>query len=281
MDLKFGRPSEQFSGGLSASPGSLALYYLSFGFMTVLWECWEGKPWSNSQLLLKWGEGSACWSSGAINYQEWFMADRPCHQLYLSAVFWKGTNEPLHQRALIGYNCGFCSVSRSVCCSSGRLPRSPVVNKNVIPCRWEIPFSLCLLENLQVQSIPPWRQSGWAFSLHRLNFRALRWEGCSSSFHPWQPALLSQITCSQAERMLLFQCCPSMQLQEARTPGRCVWTETPAQWGQEVTAAPKALLALRLTDIAHLAIKITLSAFIFGTELLKSSCMKTCLLGMQ
>lgn len=39
MDLSFGRPSEQCSGGLSASPESLALYYLSFGLTTVLWEC--------------------------------------------------------------------------------------------------------------------------------------------------------------------------------------------------------------------------------------------------
>lgn len=88
-------------------------------------------------------------------------------------------------------------------------------------------------------------------------------------------------TCSQADWMPLFQCCPSLQLQEAGRPGRCVGMGAPAQKGQEVTAAPKALLALRLTDITHLAIKITLSAFIFRTELLKCSCMKTCLLGMQ
>lgn len=76
------------------------------------------------------------------------MADRPCHRLRLSAVFCKGTNEPLHHSSLIGYNCEFCSVSRSVLCSSGRLPRSPVVNKNVIPCVCEPPFSLYLVENL-------------------------------------------------------------------------------------------------------------------------------------
>lgn len=42
-----------------------------------------------------------------INGSELFLAGGLCHQLHLSAVFWKGTTEPLHQSALIGDNCGF------------------------------------------------------------------------------------------------------------------------------------------------------------------------------
>lgn len=48
-------------------------------------------------------------------------------------------------------------------------------------------------------------------------------------------------TCSQADWMPLFQCCPSMQLQEAGTPGRCVGMGAPAQKGQEVTAATRGI----------------------------------------
>lgn len=53
------------------------------------------------------------------------------------------------------------------------------------------------------------------------------------------------------------------------------------QGGQWVTAMPRTLLAMRLTDKIYLTIKTNLSAFIFGTELLKCSCMEICLLGMQ
>lgn len=153
------------------------------------------------------------------------MADRPCHRLRLSAVFWKGTNEPLHHGSLIGYNCEFCSVSRSVRCSSGKLPRSPVVNKNVIPCVCEPPFSLYLLENLcrfkaSHRDDSPGGYFGYFVS------KCLTSEHSSEKAAP-PPQILgtfpTEVIHLQTGGLdVILWCCPSLQLQEARTDrGKC------------------------------------------------------------